>query len=541
MRNIAGFGSQKYRSDHAEQRLVGGRPNLAETGALPIGGWRHNPVQPFRQRSPPDLIEGNTFADGTTDKQRFVVALQPAAGGNSSTVEGFYADNKAPFKGPINASRQNGNPGRVASDKRPGATHYLVGAEASPHTLTEFDSDNRWKLGFDRLSDGRYGTIQIYDLNPTTLTPTPLTKAIDSALGRLTSGVAAGNQISRFGGEVAALNNGNFVSVVQDNSRALTTLGDATVATIFAPDGTVVKDSFIVSVSDIWSNVAAYQGGFAVRCKPVDGSATRVIFLFDNSGNLKSTIPQTSSGFAFDTGRGDGTRIAAHINSPYVYLFGQVSGQSNMNLVAWDTRAVERVASIDVSEPAFGCGFDRANLAVDALNRVTAAWVSKPDGYEQQQVAARVLALNGDTMAFTALTPSFLAFVNQAKTGDIRSVGMSVAMTTKQICIAAKGEINLQNKPANGATINLNSGAPLKEVNFYTVFSHPNPADDPTASATSAVPSVSAKRNPDGSLTMTWTGNLLSSDTVNGSYLAVAGSSPLTVQPSAAARFFRAR
>jgi hypothetical protein len=40
----------------------------------------------------------------------------------------------------------------------------------------------------------------------------------------------------------------------------------------------------------------------------------------------------------------------------------------------------EMLASIDVSEPAFAGGFDRANLAVDALNRVTASWVSKPDG-----------------------------------------------------------------------------------------------------------------------------------------------------------------
>ena len=40
----------------------------------------------------------------------------------------------------------------------------------------------------------------------------------------------------------------------------------------------------------------------------------------------------------------------------------------------------EMMASIDVNEPAFAGGFDRANLAVDALNHVTASWVSKPDG-----------------------------------------------------------------------------------------------------------------------------------------------------------------
>jgi hypothetical protein len=303
----------------------------------------------------------------------------------------------------------------------------------------------------------------------------------------------------------------------------------------------VVKDSFIVSVSDIWSNVAAYQGGFAVRCKPTDGSGTRVIHLFDNSGNPTGTIAQTSSGAAFDSGRGDGTRIAGHINSPYIFLFGQPAGSSVMKLAAWDTRNPERVALFDASEPAFAGGFDRANLAVDALNRVTVSWVSKPDGYEQQQIAARVLALNGDTMTITALTPSFLAFVNAAKTGDIRSVGMSIAMTTKQICVAAKGEINLENKPANGATINPNTGAPLREINFYTVFSHPAPAEDPTPSANGVAPTVAIKKNADGSITITWTGTLLSSDTVGGTYSTVTGSSPLTIQPTAAAQFYRSR
>jgi hypothetical protein len=52
---------------------------------------------------------------------------------------------------------------------------------------------------------------------------------------------------------------------------------------------------------------------------------------------------------------------------------------------------------------------------------------------------------------------------------------MSPAITTKQILVAAKGEINLQNNPAAGPN------SP-REINFYTVFTHPSPAEDPTAS-----------------------------------------------------------
>lgn len=197
------------------------------------------------------LTEGNAFAEGSTAFQRYVVALQPAAGGAMKLGEGFYADNGTAFKGQIDYSRQDGNPGRVAGDKRPGAVNFMVGGEASPHLVAGFNSDSRWNLGFNHLLDGRYGTIQVYAPDPTTLVQTPLSKALDSANGRLTSGTPPGNQITRFGGDIACLDNGNFVSVVKDRSRQLSQNSDAAVATIFAPDGTVVKESLIVATGDI--------------------------------------------------------------------------------------------------------------------------------------------------------------------------------------------------------------------------------------------------------------------------------------------------
>jgi len=121
-----------------------------------------------------------------------------------------------------------------------------------------------------------------------------LSKAIDSATGRLTSGATVGNQISRFGGEIVGLDNGNFASVVEDRSRAIETESDAPVATVFAPDGSVVKDSFVVAKGDIWSNVAPFKGGFAVRAKPQDGSATRIIYFYDNAGKLLGQVDQAT-------------------------------------------------------------------------------------------------------------------------------------------------------------------------------------------------------------------------------------------------------
>ena len=430
------------------------------------------------------LIEGNTFANGfdapsPDGKQRYVVALQPAAGGAMRLGEGFYGDDGLPYNGAINDSRQNGNPGRSAGDRRPGATTFVIGGEASPHAHpTVFGSDNRWNLGFDRLFDGRYGTIQTYCLNPTTLSQTPLCKAQDSANGRLTSGVAGGNQTTRFGGDVAFLDNGNFVSVVEDRTLIRSPKNCIT-ATIFAPNGTVVKDSWTVVASDtndreIWSNVTSYKGGFAVRCQPQDPAlATQLIYFYDNAGNLQGTVDQATSGIAFNASRGDGTRIFGHINSPYVYLAGRPPSTVVVQVAAFDSRTRRFVAATNVNEGAFTGNFDRVFGASDALDRLTVGWVSQPVGYEKQQVAARVFSFDGTK--FSALTRSFFPFINVA-TNQVRSLQMSVAMTTRQICVAAKGEINLQNHPELG------TNSPV-EVNFYTVFSHPAPANDPTTAA----------------------------------------------------------
>lgn len=515
-------------------RIVPDTP-VINPGADALGNW-----EPYASvlGTSTFLIEGNTFADdGTMVNQRYVVMLQPAAGGTPKMVEGFYADNGQPFKGQINASRQNGNPGRVAGDTRPGAVNYMVGGEASPHVYTEFQSDNRWNLGMDRLIDGRYGTIQAFSLDVGTLTPTPLFKAIDSSNARATSGVPPGNQITRFGADIVALDNGNFASVVEDRSRVLVADSDYVAATIYAPDGTVVKETFVVANGDIWSNVAACQGGFVVRAKPQDGSAGRVLYFYDNAGVLKGQAHQDTSGSNFDTGRGDGTRLAGHVNSPYVYLAGKVTDGNVVKVAAWDCRNQQFVAAAEVSEAGFAGNFDRANLAVDALNRITVSWVSQPPGYEQNQVAARVLVLDPDAKTITPLTSSFLPFVNAAETGGIRTIQMSIAMTTKQILVAAKGEINLANQPANGVD------SP-RELNFYTVISHPDPKDDPTPPVGGAPAFTRIAKNANGTLTVEWTGGgtLQSAPAVTGAWTDVAGAtSPHTLTPSQAQGFHRIR
>ena len=512
-------------------RLVDDTPIIVPT-ADALGNW-----EPYASvlGTSTFLIEGNTFAEGGVTDQRYVVALQPVAGGAMSLAEGFFSDDGQPFKGKINYSRQNGNPGRVAGDKRPGAVNIMVGGEASPHLVAGFQSDNRWNLGFNRLADGRYGTVQSFAIDPTTLSQTMLSKALDSATGRSTSGTAPGNQISRFGGDIVGLDDGNFASVVEDRSNIFTNV-TATVATIFAPDGSVVKDSFVVAGTDIWANVAGFKGGFAVRAG--DGAGGRAIYFYDNDGVLTGSANQTNSGVVFDTGRGDGTRLAGHINSPYVYLAGRESGGTDVKIAVWDSRDASFVTVASVNEAGFAADADRANLAVDALDRFTASWVVRPTGYVEQQVAARVLKLDAAAKEITPLTGTFLPFINVGKTNGIRTLQMTVAMTTKEICIGAKGEINLENEPANGAN------SP-REVNFYTVFTHPAPVDDPTVPVGGVVDapelSVSAEGN---QLTISWAPatagfTLQQADSIGGLWSAGPAGNPATVTATESARYYR--
>jgi hypothetical protein len=188
------------------------------------------------------LIEANTFADGSTDSQNYGIAFQPVAGGNNATGIAFFADAGAPFKGIINLSRQNGNPGRVAGDARPGAVNFIAGGEASLHGFPEFTSDNRWSVNGSYAADNRYAAVQTFALNPTTLAQTSLSKAFDPVNGQNTTAFA-GNvpEVSRFGGELVALDNGNFVVVIDDRSNLIAPRRTATAA-IITPTGQIVKE-----------------------------------------------------------------------------------------------------------------------------------------------------------------------------------------------------------------------------------------------------------------------------------------------------------
>ncbi|PYX63927.1 MAG: hypothetical protein DMG78_31095, partial [Acidobacteria bacterium] len=117
------------------------------------------------------LIGANTYADDQTPPagaditqgppfQRFVVTFQPAAGGAPKIGEEFFTDAGSLYRGVISYSRQNGNPQRVAGDKRIGATNFLTAAETSAGQNPAFQSDSRWTSNLIYQADNRYVTVQ---------------------------------------------------------------------------------------------------------------------------------------------------------------------------------------------------------------------------------------------------------------------------------------------------------------------------------------------------------------------------------------------
>ena len=114
---------------------------------------------------------------------------------------------------------------------RPGGVNFVTGGECSLYGFPAlFNSDGRndpnspfYSALAAQSTGGRDSTVQCFALDANTLTQTPLCKAFDSAFGRCCTNepTAASDQISRFGGDLAALDDGNFVSVVEDRSGFL--------------------------------------------------------------------------------------------------------------------------------------------------------------------------------------------------------------------------------------------------------------------------------------------------------------------------------
>ncbi len=440
------------------------------------------------------LLAATTQATNDPANMSLTSVLIPASGGTPRLDNLFYTDAGTAWLNQINLSRQTGNPGRVGGDPRYGAVNYGGAGEVSLFAYPEFNSDGRFSNPFfdyaNSIAGRSYGG-QIHRLNPTTLVSTPLMKAVDAMFGRTwTNSVppTGGQDFGRCGSAPIGLDNGNFVFVGEDRTTLNTAPGGprAAMATIFAPNGTIVKEAFRVtpvptSDGSMWNSVGAFKGGFFIR--PASG----IIYFYDNAGNLQGSLDHNAaSGLNYDLGRSDGTRMCSDIRNQYVFQAGKApesSGFTNIMLTAynavtrtWITNTIVSEGTQDTLNTGGTRLLDRANVACDAYNRVTVIYRVRPDRtvWLNDQVAARVFQFDGTK--FTPLTPSFFPFVEHDSVGDnvagFKQVEPSVAMTSREILFYAKGFWNADGNPTNAAVT-------LDNTHAYTILSHPVPIAAP--------------------------------------------------------------
>ncbi len=457
------------------------------------------------------LVGFNTYAnDGTFANQDFVVAKQPVFGGPPRLDYQFSDDHGHPFKGQINLSRVNGNPERVAGDKRPGANTFITDAEVSIGQLPPFEVVRRWANNNIYQGDNRYAAQQLFTLDPW-LDQQPVADAWDYVYGpvRSTAVPFGAPQCSRTGGRCDFLDNGNIVVMIDDLTGIVNPGVESTVFAIIEPNGKIVKGPTLVDPRNIWDNMCAFQGGFCIRVYDS-------IYFFDDWGNLISSNDLavanadliTTWGFAngpyfgYYIDRGDSGRVASDIHSRYVYFADGVNAYNASGtylnpcmMAIWNGQTGKFIANAMVSSdynPAY-TDVDRTAVAADANDDVCVVYDGIADynvpNYGYLQAIARVLHFDGRKVQ--PLTPSFLAFVNSDNRDTVRKYGVqgfftdtpTVTMTTEAICISAKGWINSTNNPAGGpdtfslgGSLPFNWGAPQSNTgltDFYTVIGMP--------------------------------------------------------------------
>jgi len=435
------------------------------------------------------LLAATTQATDNPGNMSFTSVLIPADGAPAKLDNLFYGDSGNPWLTQINLSRQTGNPGRIGGDPRYGAVHYAGAGEVSLFAYPQFNSDGRWDGPFFNALAGvnarSYG-VQIHQLDPDTLASTPSSKALDSMFGRLWKNQdleQASDQIGRTGSRPIGLDNGNFVFVGEDRSKLSNPGGNAAIATILAPDGSIVKEAWKVADGDMWDSAGAYRGGFFIR--PAGG----IIYFYDNDGNPRGQVDHNATAdVVYNTGRSDGTRMASDIRSHYVFMAGRSpdsATSSDIVLSVWDARTLNFVTKTIVNEGEQDQwrALDRCNVACDAYNRVTVVWRLRPDTefWPLDQCAARVMAFDGT--AFAPLTPQFFPFIqNDASMNQqagFESKEPSVAMTPRAILFYAKGQWN-------GIPNSTSPAVTLPNTHCYTILSHPDPKPAPQPEMTLA-------------------------------------------------------
>jgi hypothetical protein len=320
------------------------------------------------------------------------------------------------------------HPPRIAGDKRGCGAKYLLGSECTLWGMYAFPG---FESGF--AYDAPAALVQLLTYSATG--PVPLGGLLDPTYGRLTSGSQNGERIA-FGGEIRCLSNGNFAVVIEDRTGNTIPVDRAALATIVdAQDGSPTIGEVIIgpfnanqgvnstASAGIWSNMAAYDGGFAIRphTGTEDASGYLTIGFWDNQANPQGTWPTIvrtdpnsplapTGGFTTSISilSGTETRIDSDIRSDFIYMAGRgvdTSGDPDggVYVTKIDAKTKTTADEVYVTEGQ-NVAPQRVTVCSDKYDNVFVCW-SDTSNTGNLQIAGRLYDSNLDP-----LTDAFLVF-----------------------------------------------------------------------------------------------------------------------------------
>lgn len=337
------------------------------------------------------------------------------------------------------------------------------------------------------------------------------------------------------------LANGNIVIVGESRQRPdlVNLYGGAEEKThgivrVVKADGTVVKAEQLLGKDpievQIWHGSAVTANGFAVRYAANPGGAK--LQRFDNDGNKVGDEIDlaTLTGSPIANGGGRGEDIGLHGNGKDAYVLAvkgtDAEGAPQIWVTVINADGTKRWArNLGDSKSLAHVAIGRVDAAIDESGRVAVVYSDKAGTADAGGTASLVLGRLFDAQGNPIgnvfhVSEKELPAVETADATDPR-----IDWRGNTLSVAWESKNQTADNPD------------AKSVVALRTFNVPG--------GVVTAPTVAATRNPDGSITLTYTGTLIGSDTINGAYTPVAGASggTFTVTPGAAAgaKFYRSQ
>ena len=383
--------------------------------------------------------------------------------GTVTEATGFFQDNGDPWDVPqdVTTHLYPNNPPHIAGDKREGRTVYLLGNECTPWAfVSEFPA----LASSGYVYDSQVPAFQLLQRGQSG--PQPLAPLFEPVYGSANEGNQSGKPIL-LRGETRGLSNGNFAVVVEDwtgdtvaaNPAALATIvdgqeGSATLGEVIIGPFNANQGMDPAASTGIWSNMAAFDGGFAIRphTGTEDASGYLTIGFWDNDANPLGTWPAIvrtdpasplapAGGYTTSISilSGTATRIDSDIRSNYVHMAGRgVDGTGDPDggvyVTKIDARTRTTVDEVYVTDD-MTVSPERVTVCSDKEDNVFVCW-SDTSNTGNPQIAGRLFDAD-----LEPLTDAFLVFENSEISGD-GSKGFSVhlpscAMVDNRILVTA--------------------------------------------------------------------------------------------------------